>query len=131
MNTDNARKGALATRRPNFIKKRWEKLVLTERRHRPTRTTSCALLSELKNALRSGDIWVQGSRQFKDFDEYLIPAEKFATLKPAGKLPLAVATGLRPVSVRPIAAAGAATGRRQPLWRRPTTCPTPSSPSQA
>ena len=28
----------------------------------------CAL-SELKNALRSGDVWVPGSRQFKDFEE--------------------------------------------------------------
>ena len=48
----------------------------------------CAL-AELKNALRSGDIWVQGSRQFKDFDEYLVPAGKFAALKLAGDLPLA------------------------------------------
>ena len=40
----------------------------------------CAL-SELKNALRSGDIWVRGSRQFRDFDDYLLPAEKFAALK--------------------------------------------------
>ncbi|WP_411911284.1 hypothetical protein [Acinetobacter baumannii] len=40
----------------------------------------CAL-SELKNALRSGDIWVKGSRQFRDFDDYLLPAEKFAALK--------------------------------------------------
>ncbi len=39
------------------------------------------VLSELKNSLRSGDIWVQGSRQFKDFDEYLVPIEKFATQK--------------------------------------------------
>jgi hypothetical protein len=30
------------------------------------------LLSELKNSLRSGGIWVQGSRQFKDFGEYLL-----------------------------------------------------------
>ena len=49
-------------------------------------------MSELKNALRSGDVWVQGSRQFKDFDEYLIPAEKFAAMKLAGGLSLAVAT---------------------------------------
>src|ERR1039457_3162252 len=34
----------------------------------------------------------EGSRQFKDFDEYLVPAEKFATLKLASALPLAVAT---------------------------------------
>src|SRR5256885_12175508 len=44
----------------------------------------CAL-SELKNALRSGDVWVQGSRQFKDFDEYLVPGEKFTTLKLANR----------------------------------------------
>ncbi|MEX6397513.1 hypothetical protein AB6E88_10700 [Providencia hangzhouensis] len=41
------------------------------RRHRPALLRLCAL-SELKNALRSGDVWVQGSRQFKDFDEYLL-----------------------------------------------------------
>ncbi len=38
----------------------------------------CAL-SELKNALRSGDIWVEGSRQFKNFDEYLLPAAIYRT----------------------------------------------------
>lgn len=51
----------------------------------------CAL-TELKNALRSGDIWAQGSRQFKDFDEYLVPPDKFATLKLVDGLRLAVAT---------------------------------------
>lgn len=30
----------------------------------------CAL-SELKNALRPGDIWVRGSRRFKGFEDYL------------------------------------------------------------
>src|SRR5512135_975724 len=49
-------------------------------------------LCELKNALRSGDIWVQGSRQFKDFEDYLLPPEKFTRLKQANDLPLAVAT---------------------------------------
>lgn len=49
----------------------------------------CAL-SELKNALRSGDIWVKGSRQFRDFDDYLLPAEKFAALKREQALPLAI-----------------------------------------
>lgn len=27
------------------------------------------------NHLRSGDIWVTGSRPFKDFDEYLLPTD--------------------------------------------------------
>jgi hypothetical protein len=46
----------------------------------------------LKNALRSGDIWVQGSRQFKDFDEYLLPVTTFASLKQQNELPLAIIT---------------------------------------
>jgi len=46
----------------------------------------------MKNALRSGDIWVQGSRQFKDFEDYLVPPAKFVSLKQANQLPLAVAT---------------------------------------
>jgi TnpA family transposase len=33
---------------------------------------------------------VQGSRQFKDFDEYLMPSKKFAALRQGGELPLAV-----------------------------------------
>ena len=47
----------------------------------------CAL-SELKNSLRSGDMWVEGSRQFKDFEEYLVPANTFNILRSAGTLPL-------------------------------------------
>lgn len=46
------------------------------------------VLSELKNALRSGDIWVQGSRQYKDFDEYLIPSETFERSMKEGTLAL-------------------------------------------
>ncbi|RMR63868.1 Transposase, Tn3 family, partial [Pseudomonas savastanoi pv. fraxini] len=90
MNTDNARKVPVDA--PiGFIKKRWKKLVITDggidRRY-----YELCVMSELKNALRSGDIWVQGSRQFKDFEDYLMPSEKFAHLKLAHELPLAVAT---------------------------------------
>ena len=90
MNSDNARKvpGDAPT---VFIKPRWAKLVLTDDGIDRRYYELCAL-SELKNALRSGDVWVQGSRQFKDFDEYLVPVEKFTTLKLGNELPLAVAT---------------------------------------
>ena len=64
----------------SFVKKRWESLVFTDdgvdRQFYELYT-----LAELKNALRAGDIWVQGSRQFKDFDEYLLPTQKFASLR--------------------------------------------------
>ena len=35
------------------------------------------VMAELRNALRAGDVWVPGSRQFRDFDEYLIEREAF------------------------------------------------------
>lgn len=50
------------------------------------------MLSELKNSLRAGDLWVQGSRQFKDFDEYLVTADKFNQLKQSNELPLTITT---------------------------------------
>ena len=90
MNTDNARK--VPTDAPTgFIKPRWQKLVMTDAGLDRRYYELCAL-SELKNGLRSGDIWVQGSRQFKDFEDYLVPPEKFASLKQSSELPLAVAT---------------------------------------
>jgi hypothetical protein len=90
MNTGNARK-VPAEAPIRFVKKRWEKLVITNEGIDRRYYELCAL-SELKNALRSGDIWVQGSRQFKDFNGYLIPTEKFSALRQAGELPLAVTT---------------------------------------
>ncbi|HDP1809739.1 TPA: Tn3 family transposase, partial [Escherichia coli] len=90
MNSDNARK-VPADAPTEFIKPRWQKLVMTDTGIDRRYYELCAL-SEMKNALRSGDIWVQGSRQFKDFEDYLVPPAKFASLKQASELPLAVAT---------------------------------------
>src|SRR5262249_19243588 len=53
----------------------------------------CAL-SELKNTLRAGDVWALGSRQFKDFEEYLLPQDRFVALQEGqegGKLLIALA----------------------------------------
>jgi len=46
----------------------------------------------LKNSLRSGDIWVEGSRQFKDFNEYLLPVSKFQSQRNQKELGIAVET---------------------------------------
>jgi TnpA family transposase len=88
MNDNGSRK---ITKRPptKFIKKRWHKLVFNDEGIDQRYYELCAL-SELKNALRSGDMWVQGSRQFKDFDEYLVPTEKFFHLQQSNHLPLAI-----------------------------------------
>lgn len=37
-------------------------------------------------------MWVSGSRQFKDFEDYLVPRAKFESLKAASKLPLKIET---------------------------------------
>ena len=72
-----------------FVRKRWEKFVFSDDGIDRCFYELC-VLSNLKNALRSGDIWVHGSRQFKDFEEYLLPTEKFASLKEAKQSPIAV-----------------------------------------
>lgn len=64
----------------SFIRKRWEDLVFTENGINRKFYELC-LFSELKNHLRSGDLWVKGSRQYKDFEDYLVPKEKFIELK--------------------------------------------------
>ncbi|MBV8578759.1 MAG: Tn3 family transposase [Acetobacteraceae bacterium] len=51
----------------------------------------CAF-SELRERLRAGDMWVQGSRRYRSFDDYLLPQPTFEALKGSGSLPLAVAT---------------------------------------
>src|SRR5271165_3763223 len=42
--------------------------------------------------LRSGDIWVPGSRQFKDFEDYLLPTAAFEALLGSDSLPLVIQT---------------------------------------
>ena len=49
----------------------------------------CAL-TELKNRLRAGDIWVTGSRQFKDFDTYLLQPSRFVEMRAQQNLSLPV-----------------------------------------
>jgi len=47
------------------------------------------MLSELGKSLRSGDLSVTGSRRYRDFDDYLLPAQTYAAMRAAG-LPLAI-----------------------------------------
>lgn len=51
----------------------------------------CAL-TQLRDRLRAGDIWVEESRQYRAFDSYLLPPATFAALRERGPLPLAIDT---------------------------------------
>ena len=77
-------KRALPTDAPvAFLRKQWKPYVLTEA-GLDRSLYEMAALTELRNSLRSGDVWVPGSRQFKDFEDYLLPQERFATMAATG-----------------------------------------------
>ncbi|REC40944.1 Tn3 family transposase [Chryseobacterium sp. 5_R23647] len=73
----------------SFIRKRWEELVFTEN-GTDRKFYELCIFSELKNHLRSGDLWVQGSRQYKDFEDYLIPLDRFTEMRNQNQFPLDV-----------------------------------------
>ena len=47
-------------------------------------------MSEVGKALRAGDLWVTGSRRYKDFEEYLLPKAAYHDLRNTDGLDLAV-----------------------------------------
>ena len=53
-------------------------------------TWEAATLLALRDRLRAGDIWVEGSRQWRAVEDQLIPPALFAAMREAGPLPVAV-----------------------------------------
>ncbi len=75
----------------SFVKPRWLKHVIkgdTIDRHY---YEMCAL-AELRSGLRSGDIWVAGSKQFQDFEDYLLPDSSWQSMRSSNTIPVAVTT---------------------------------------
>ncbi len=73
----------------DFVKPRWESHVLTDDGIDRHYYELCAL-SELRNGLRSGDIWVEGSHQYRQFEEYLLPIKDWQGLRTTGTPPVEV-----------------------------------------
>jgi TnpA family transposase len=69
-----------------FVKPRWRPHVCPSSGVDRRFYELCAL-AELRDRLRAGDIWVAGSRKYRDFETYLIPA---ATFKEMQKEPLSL-----------------------------------------
>ena len=72
-----------------FVLPRWEPHVFTDTGIDRPFYELCTL-SELRDRLRAGDVWVAGSRQYQAFDDYLLPAAAWQDLRRAGSLPVAV-----------------------------------------
>lgn len=72
----------------SFVKQRWNAYVLPggviDRRY-----YELCVLSELRDRLRAGDVWVAGSRQYRSFEERLISPKTLNDLQQSGTLPIA------------------------------------------
>jgi hypothetical protein len=75
-----------------FVKPRWRPHVFASGGVDRRFYELCAL-AELRDRLRAGDIWVTGSRQYRDFETYLIPTATFKVMQKE-PLPLDVDTHL-------------------------------------
>lgn len=75
-----------------FVKPRWRPRVFADGGVDRRFYEICAL-AELRDRLRAGDIWVTGSRQYRDSETYLIPVATFAVMRQE-PLPLDIDTNL-------------------------------------
>ena len=76
-----------------FVRRAWRPFVFNDGAIDRKAYELCAL-SELRDRLRAGDVWVDGSRQYQDFESYLIPKPTFEILKSEGPLPLDIETDI-------------------------------------
>lgn len=75
----------------SFVTRQWAPFV-HEKDGLDRRYYELCALSELRNRLRAGDIWVPDSRHFQDFEGYLLGQSAFAELRKQNAIPVAVET---------------------------------------
>jgi hypothetical protein len=92
----------------SFLRPAWRAAVQAAEGIAARRTWEAATLLALRDRLRAGDIWVEGSRQWRAVEDQLIAPALFAAMRDAGPLPVAV----------PATAEGYLAGRRALLDRR-------------
>ncbi len=73
-----------------FLKRGWRKRVRAGSDDFDARAYEIAVLVHLRDRLRAGDIWVEGSRAYRTFDDYLLPRPTFALMRTEDRLGLAV-----------------------------------------
>ena len=66
----------------DFATKRWDKYIHNQDGSINRNYYEMAVFTELKNRIRSGDIAVEGSRNYRNFDEYLLPADDWNAVVP-------------------------------------------------
>jgi TnpA family transposase len=74
-----------------FIRRGWRPFVMGPDGKPDRRAWEVCVLSELRDRLRAGDVWVEGSRRYRDFEDCLLPRPTLAALRAEGPLPVGVA----------------------------------------
>src|SRR5277367_3440824 len=74
----------------SFLRPVWRRIVKTDAGI-DRRAYEVAIMMALRERLQSGDVWVEGSRVFRAFDDYLLPRDAFENRQKAAELGLAVA----------------------------------------
>jgi TnpA family transposase len=64
-----------------FIPAKWEPYVMAEQGQLSRRYYELCLLWEVRTALRNGNLWIEGSRRYTNPESYLIPPERWVTLR--------------------------------------------------
>jgi TnpA family transposase len=73
----------------SFVKKAWRVAVFTAD-GTDRRAYELCLFAMLRERLRAGDVWVEGSRQYRAIEDQLIARPLFEAMRAVGPLPLAV-----------------------------------------
>ena len=71
----------------SFLRSVWRKVVKTPAGI-DRRAYEVAVMMALRDRLQSDDVWVEGSRAFRAFNDFLLPRDAFETSRRAGELAL-------------------------------------------
>ena len=64
-----------------FMTRKWRRRVRSNGTHIDLRAWEVAVFVHLRERLRAGDIWVDGSRAWRSFEDYLLPRATFALMR--------------------------------------------------
>jgi len=73
-----------------FLRRAWRKRVKAAPNGLDPRAYEVAVIVHLRDRLRAGDIWVEGSRAWRQFEDYLLPPVTFAVMRAENRLGLAL-----------------------------------------
>lgn len=75
-----------------FVRRSWRSTVLAggPDGRIDKRAYELCVLAELRDRLRAGDVWIEGSRRYRAVEDQLIPRPVFAAMRGVGPLPVAL-----------------------------------------